>query len=230
MPKEEYFSQALYTFDIGQNDMAAAIDAARLRHVPAESFIPDTMREFTRVVKSVYEAGGRYFWIHNTGPLGCLPYILLAVKLAPSELDPVGCGAPYNRLAQRFNEMLNETVVGLRRDLPLGRFTYVDIYSAKYMLLSQAEKFGFEHPLETCCGYGGGTYNFDFDVRCGATSDVNGTEVLLGKPCANPSKRIVWDGVHYTEAANRWVFDRIAAGEFSDPPNSPSTACQGKSA
>jgi len=63
-------------------------------------------------------------------------------------------------------------------------------------------------------------------VRCGDTGIVNGTEVLLGKSCENPSKRIIWDGVHYTEAANKWVFDLISGGEFSDPPNSLNMACR----
>ena len=84
---------------------------------------------------------------------------------------------------------------------------------------------GFEHPLTTCCGYSGGEYNYDSNVQCGHTAEANGTEVLLGKSCENPSKRIIWDGVHYTEAANKWVFNEIAGGKFSDPPNSLSMAC-----
>lgn len=84
---------------------------------------------------------------------------------------------------------------------------------------------GFEHPLRVCCGYGGGEYNFDFDVRCSDTGEVNGTTVLLGKSCKDPSISIIWDGIHYTEAANRWVFDRIKGGAFSDPPVPLSMAC-----
>ncbi|ONK57793.1 uncharacterized protein A4U43_C09F4150 [Asparagus officinalis] len=118
-----------------------------------------------------------------------------------------------------------ETVVGLRRELPLASFTYVDIYSVKYLLISQAQKYGFEKPLAACCGYGGGAYNFDFNVRCGDTGSVDGREVLLGKSCEDPSKRIIWDGIHYTEAANRWVFGQISGGKFSDPPNSLKMAC-----
>ena len=85
---------------------------------------------------------------------------------------------------------------------------------------------GFEQSLAACCGYGGGAYNFDFNVRCGDTGSVNGTEVLLGKSCENPSKRIIWDGIHFTEAANKWVFDRISDGKFSHPPNSLKLACR----
>jgi len=86
--------------------------------------------------------GGRYFWIHNTGPLGCLPSILVKAKLTAEQFDSVGCGIPYNELAQKFNKMLNETIVQLRRDLPVAAFTYVDVYSVKYLLISQADKYG----------------------------------------------------------------------------------------
>lgn len=85
---------------------------------------------------------------------------------------------------------------------------------------------GFEQPLTSCCGHGGGAFNFDFNVRCGDAGSVNGTEVLLGKPCENPYTRIIWDGIHFTEAANRWVFDQIASGECSYPRASLDVACR----
>ena len=47
MPKEEYFSRALYTVDIGQNDLTAGFFSNK----SAEEFIPDALTEFTRVIK-----------------------------------------------------------------------------------------------------------------------------------------------------------------------------------
>nr|XP_010930359.1 GDSL esterase/lipase At3g26430 [Elaeis guineensis] len=221
MPRKEYFSQALYTFDIGQNDITAFAFA----NISANDYIPNALNMFSSVIKSIYEAGGRSFWIHNTGPLGCLAYVLLRKPPTEQQLDSAGCAILYNDLAHQFNRMLNETVIQLRKDLPLAAITLVDIYSAKYKLISEGTKYGFEHPLRTCCGYGGGEYNFDFFVRCSNTGKVNGTTVLLGKSCKDPSKSIIWDGVHYTEAANRWVFDQIKGGAFSDPPVPLSMAC-----
>ncbi|KAJ6814227.1 GDSL esterase/lipase-like [Iris pallida] len=223
MPKEEYFSRALYTIDIGQNDLTQGYSAKK----PAEEFIPDTIGLLTTAIKSIYDEGGRHFWIHNTGPLGCLSYTLAATRPVPSEFDSVGCAVRFNELAQQFNRMLNETVAKLREDLPLATFAYVDVYSVKYLLVSQAEKYGFEHTFTACCGYGGGAYNYDGSKRCGFRTEINGTEVLMTKPCEDPSKRILWDGIHYSEAANRWIFDRISNGEFSYPPTSPISACHG---
>ncbi|XP_038989550.1 GDSL esterase/lipase ACHE-like [Phoenix dactylifera] len=222
MPRKEYFSRGLYTFDIGQND----ITAFSFLNISANDYIPNALNEFSSVIKSIYEEGGRSFWIHNTGPLGCLSYVLLRMPLTAEQLDSAGCAIPYNQLAQQFNRMLNETVIQLRKDLPLAAIALVDIYSVKYKLISEATKYGFEQPLRVCCGYGGGEYNFDFNVRCSDTAEVNGTNVLLGKSCKDPSKSIIWDGVHYTEAANRWVFDQIKGGAFSDPPVPLSMACR----
>ncbi|ONK57794.1 uncharacterized protein A4U43_C09F4160 [Asparagus officinalis] len=47
MPKEEYFSKALYTVDIGQNDLTAGYFSNKSE----EDFIPNAMMEFSRVIK-----------------------------------------------------------------------------------------------------------------------------------------------------------------------------------
>ncbi|KAL6983781.1 hypothetical protein U1Q18_017157 [Sarracenia purpurea var. burkii] len=109
-------------------------------------------------------------------------------------------------------------------DLPLAALTYVDVYLAKYTLITQAKQNGFEHPLQACCGHGG-KYNYNRNIRCGGKITVHGKKILVGKPCKNPSVRINWDGVHYTQAANKWVFDRIVNGSFSDPPIPLKMAC-----
>ena len=82
---------------------------------------------------------------------------------------------------------------------------------------------GFEYPLVACCGYGG-QYNYG-SGECGDTINVNGTEIFVGS-CERPSARINWDGVHYTEAANKVIFDQISTGAFSDPPIGLKMACR----
>ncbi|CAL9093960.1 unnamed protein product, partial [Musa textilis] len=223
LPPLEYFSRALYTLDVGQNDLTAGY-VSNMTTEEVKATIPDILSKFTDVIKAVYGLGGRFFWIHNTGPFGCLPYVLDRYPLRAPEVDHVGCGAPFNEVARLFNLKLKETVMQLRKRFPRAVFTYVDVYTVKYTLISQARTHGFEHPLVACCGHGG-KYNFNVHWGCGATAVVNHTKVLISKSCEDPSKRICWDGYHYTEAANRWVYDQIVKGAFSDPPIPVTMAC-----
>ncbi|XP_042378931.1 GDSL esterase/lipase ACHE-like [Zingiber officinale] len=224
LPPEEYFAKALYTFDIGQNDLTSGY-VSNMTTEQVKGTIPIILDKFTDAIESVYGLGGRYFWIHNTGPVGCLPYILARYPLREPEVDPIGCGAPFNEVAQLFNAKLKETIVQLRKTFPCAVFTYVDVYTVKYWLISHAERLGFEQPFVACCGHGG-KYNFDARYGCGATETINNTKIIISNTCTDPSKRICWDGYHYTEAANKWVFDRIVNGAFSDPPIPVAMTCR----
>lgn len=78
---------------------------------------------------------------------------------------------------------------------------------------------GFSSPLGYCCGHYG-----DYRARCGRKSLVNGTE-LYGTSCKKPEEYLSWDGIHYSEAANKLVADHILDGSFSDPSIALSEAC-----
>ena len=82
--------------------------------------------------------------------------------------------------------------------------------------------------MRACCGHGG-KYNYNVNIGCGwGKIIVKGKEILLGKSCKDPSAWVNWDGIHYTEAANKWVFDQIVGGAFSDPPIPLNLACYRK--
>ncbi|BBG95633.1 GDSL-like Lipase/Acylhydrolase superfamily protein, partial [Prunus dulcis] len=212
MPKESNFSKALYTFDIGQNDLAEGFsDNLTVQQVNAS--VPDIISGFSANIKKIYDLGARSFWIHNTGPIGCLPTILANF---PAQKDEAGCAKSYNEVAQHFNQKLKEATVQLRKDLPLAAITYVDVYSVKYSLFKEPQKYGFELPLVACCGYGG-KYNYNSSSSCGGTARVNGSQIFVGS-CKDPSVRVNWDGTHYTEAAAKFISDKISTGAFSDPP------------
>lgn len=49
---------------------------------------------------------------------------------------------PQNEVAQEFNRQLKDMVFQLRAQLPNAAFTYVDVYSAKYALISNAKNEG----------------------------------------------------------------------------------------
>ncbi|KAL5988070.1 Alpha-L-fucosidase 3 [Asimina triloba] len=225
LPHQDYFSRALYTFDIGQNDLTAgyflgwSVDEVRAN-------IPDILDKFTTMVKNLHWVGARYFWIHNTGPVGCLPYIMDRLLVTAAQVDEHGCATPFNEVAQYFNARLKERVQQLRRELPDAAFTYADVYSVKLDLFQNAAKHGFNNPLRACCGHGG-KYNFNQKIGCGSKINVDGKEYFVDK-CSQPWRAVNWDGVHFTQAANQFIFDRIVSGAFSDPPIPITMACQGK--
>ncbi|KAK9063477.1 hypothetical protein SSX86_017347 [Deinandra increscens subsp. villosa] len=223
-PEAYKFSSALYVFDIGQNDLTAGYQL-NMSTEQVKAYVPDVISEFTTTIKNVYALGGRSFWIHNTGPVGCLPYILDTLEI--TKVDKYGCAAPFNEVSKHYNQKLKKAIFQIRKDLPLAAITYVDIYSAKYSLIAQSEKLGFGDPLLVCCGHGG-RYNFNNAKRCGSTETVNGTEIMIAKSCEDPSSRIIWDGLHFTEVANKWVYSQIADGAYSEPRVPLKMACHGR--
>ncbi|KAM7487249.1 hypothetical protein LguiB_024733 [Lonicera macranthoides] len=192
LPGENDFSSALYTIDIGQNDLTAGYKL-NMSTEQVKAYVPDLLAQLSTTIK----------------------------------VDKHGCATPFNEVAQYFNIRLKETIIQLRNVLPLAAITYVDIYSAKYSLISQAKKLGFENPLLACCGHGG-KYNYNRFVKCGSKKIVKGKEIVIAKSCRDPTVRINWDGTHFTEAGNKWVFDQIVGGSFSDPPIPLRLACQRK--
>lgn len=53
LPKAEYFSQALYTFDIGQNDLASGY-FHNMSTDQVKAYVPDVLAQFKNVIKVVY--------------------------------------------------------------------------------------------------------------------------------------------------------------------------------
>ncbi|CAL5371083.1 unnamed protein product [Camellia sinensis] len=216
LPMPEDFVKAIYTFDIGQNDLAFGFQTTTEEQTNAS--IPDVLNQFSQAIHQLYYEGARVFWVHNTGPIGCLPYSVIYYSPKLGNLDQNGCVKPYNKVAEEFNKQLKDRISQLRAQLSNATFTYVDVYSAKYALISNAKNLGFEDPMKFCCG----SY-YGYHVNCGNTAIVNGT--IYGKPCNDPSKHISWDGIHYSQASNLFLSKLIVNGSFSDPPRSLADAC-----
>lgn len=60
----------------------------------------------------------------------------------PGNADQNGCIWPFNEVAQEFNKQLKDRVSRLRAQLHDAALIYVDIYSAKYTLITEAKKHG----------------------------------------------------------------------------------------
>ncbi|KGN61022.1 GDSL esterase/lipase At1g09390 [Cucumis sativus] len=200
------FRNALYMIDIGQNDIADSF-SKNLSYSQVINLIPSIISEIKNAVKALYEQGGRKFWIHNTGPLGCLPQ---KISLFPMKgLDRHGCISSFNAVATLFNTALRSLCQNMRDELKDTSIVYVDIYAIKYDLIANSSLYGFSNPLMACCGAGGPPYNYNIRVTCGQP----GYEV-----CNEDSKFISWDGIHYSEEANKIVASKVLSTAYSTPP------------
>ncbi|XP_050220974.1 GDSL esterase/lipase At1g09390 [Mercurialis annua] len=202
---DEGFKNAVYMIDMGQNDISDSF-AINLSYAQVIKRIPSVVQEIENAVKTLYDQGGRKFWIHNTGPLGCLPQKLTLVQ--NKDLDSHGCISSYNNAARLFNEELRRRCQRMRSQLASATIVYQDIYSIKYDLIANSTKYGFSKPLMACCGSGGPPYNFDIRVTCGQP----GHQV-----CADGSSYLSWDGIHYTEAANAIIASKLLSSAYSSP-------------
>ncbi|KAI3516125.1 hypothetical protein L1887_15035 [Cichorium endivia] len=201
-PRPNEYTRALYTFDIGQNDLNGGIVSMKEEQV--KKYIPTIIDEFSSVVRKLYQQGARTFWIHNTGPIGCLPYFVKNYPPTPENTDEIGCVKSYNDVAQEFNKNLKDKVSQMQTQLQEASLVYVDVYSVKYSLISQPNKYGFTDRFGQCIGQDG---NFS-------------------KACVNPLEYISSDGVHYTETANKWIANRLQDGSFCAPKVPLAKACQ----
>ncbi|GMY21422.1 GDSL esterase/lipase At1g54790 isoform X4 [Fagus crenata] len=215
LPAKNYFEEGLYMFDIGQNDLAGAFYSKSLDQILAS--IPSILVEFETGIQKLYDQGARNFWIHNTGPLGCLPQNVAKFGTDPSQLDELGCVSPHNQAAKLFNLQLHALCKKLQGQYSDANVTYVDIFTIKYNLIANYSRYGFEQPIMACCGYGGPPLNYDSRVSCGQTKIFNGTSVTA-EGCSDSTEYVSWDGIHYTEAANQYVSSQILTGKYSDPP------------
>ncbi|CAK9166733.1 unnamed protein product [Ilex paraguariensis] len=137
---DEDFKNALYTIDIGQNDLSAAF--GHLSFVQVTEQIPSFISEIKDAIWSLYQHGGKNFWVHNTGPLGCLPQKLATSNENARIFDKHGCLQSLNEGAQLFNEKLRELCEQLRSEMKNATIVYVDVYAIKYDLIAHSAIYG----------------------------------------------------------------------------------------
>ncbi|PSS26694.1 GDSL esterase/lipase [Actinidia chinensis var. chinensis] len=215
LPPEDSFGKGLYMFDIGQNDLAGAFYSKSLDQILAS--IPTILAEFEAGIKKLYDQGARNFWIHNTGPLGCLAQNVAKFGTDPSKLDELGCVSSHNQASRLLNLQLHVLCKKLQGQYSDANVTHVDIFTIKSNLIGNYSRYGFEQPIMACCGYGGPPLNYDSRIPCGQTKVVNGSSATA-KGCSDSTEYVNWDGIHYTEAANQYVSSQILTGKYSDPP------------
>ncbi|RLN17347.1 GDSL esterase/lipase [Panicum miliaceum] len=185
--------------EIGMNDYLIGLMGNRTLS-ELKTFLPQILGAIHSAVSDVIAAGARTVLVPGAIPLGCEPELLTLYqgRVGAGGYDPEsGCITWLNDLGELHNRELRRVLGGLRREHPGTAIVYADLYRAVTDLVVSPSRYGFrDRPLVVCCGGGGGPYNFDTAASCSAAGTT---------ACADPSEHVFWDGVHFTEAANRRV-------------------------
>ena len=92
--------------------------------------------------QKLHDQGARTFWIHNTGPIGCLPYLLIKLPPKPENVDEDACVKLYNEVAKELKQQFKNKISELRTQLHSSLLVYVDITQPKYSLISRSMEYG----------------------------------------------------------------------------------------
>ncbi|XP_022897366.1 GDSL esterase/lipase At4g01130-like [Olea europaea var. sylvestris] len=215
LPSSDIFGKALYTLNIGQNDITGYLDSAGPGGVKENS--PQVISQITSTIKELYSLGGRTFLVLNLAPVGCYPRFLAEQSQGGSDVDASGCKVSYNNAVNEYNNMLKYALQQTRKDLSGANVIYVNTNAALLDLYQIPKSHGLQHGITACCGQGGGSYNFNPQVFCGSSKEING-HTVTATACSDPQNYVSWDGVHWTEAANKLMTYAILSGSYNDPP------------
>ncbi|KAM3753019.1 hypothetical protein ACB098_03G062400 [Castanea mollissima] len=185
--------------EIGGNDFNFAL----LQGKPIEevrNLVPEVVKAIKDAVTTVIGYGATRVVVPGNFPIGCLPIYLTALQTNNSAAyDEFHCLKGLNDFAIYYNDQLKQALEGLRKENPKVAVAYGDYYNAFQSVYRNALLLGFdiESLQKACCG-AGGDYDFTLTKGCG-DPDV--------PVCPNPDKRIIWDGIHLTQQAYKYISD-----------------------
>ncbi|KAK4435168.1 GDSL esterase/lipase [Sesamum alatum] len=125
---------AIVGADPNRNDLSVSF--ASLPYAQVMERIPSFISEIREAMWAIYLLGARNLWVHNTGPVGCLPREL-AVRSNGDlcSYDEHGCLKSLKEGAKLYNRELEALCVELRSQMENATIVYVDMYSIKYDLI-----------------------------------------------------------------------------------------------
>ncbi|KAG6512998.1 hypothetical protein ZIOFF_031144 [Zingiber officinale] len=195
--------------EIGGNDYINPIFQRRsLEEV--KSFVPFVVATISSAITELIELGARTLVVPGITPLGCNSAFL--TEFQTQNVDDydasTGCLNWLNEFSTYHNSLLEAELQTLRGLNPHATIIYADYFAAIISILNNPNQFGFGNDtLVSCCG-GGGPYNYNRRLGCGS----DGYSL-----CDEPSRCVIWDGVHMTEAMHRIIAGGLLQGPFASP-------------
>ncbi|CAL4902368.1 unnamed protein product [Urochloa decumbens] len=177
------------------------------------SYVPKVVKTIALAVERlINDDGAEFVVVPGNPPIGCSPAILtLRQTTNAASYDRTGCLRDVNGVVVYHNTLLHAAVAGLRLKHPHATIVYADFYAPIRRILENPSEFGVAaggSALKACCGTGG-DYNWNGSAVCGMPGVA---------ACPDPSAYVSWDGVHFTEAVNRYVAQGWLYGPYADPP------------
>ncbi|GMI63742.1 Guard-cell-enriched GDSL Lipase 2 [Hibiscus trionum] len=183
--------------EIGGNDYKHAfeqgINMEKIRHL-----VPLVVDIVSSAINELVELGAVTFLVPGSFPIGCSPDLL--TNFQGSNNPSTGCLTWLNQFSQHHNGLLQKELEKLRNHHPDINIVYADYYNTTMRFYHSPKQFGFKETVKACCG-SGGPYSYNSSRSCGYPP--------LKTSCNNPSSYVSWDGIHYTEAANKWLANAV---------------------
>ncbi|CAM8972596.1 unnamed protein product [Rhodiola kirilowii] len=189
--------------EMGVNDYARIISTSTLS---GNWLSQISVNHVSKILKALLDKGAKYIVVQGLPPIGCLP---LPLSFTPhSDRDQHGCSETINALIKFHNQLLQKKIAEFQAEHKDCIISYADYYSAYITIMTNVTVYKVEEPMKACCGGGTGPFNFSSKFLCGAGSTSK---------CSDPSKYIVWDGLHLTEAMHSHLSDLFFNKGFCKP-------------
>jgi len=208
---KSYLGNSLFVFgEFGGNDYNAMIFGGYSIE-QARKYVPKIVNTISRGIDKLIAMGATDIVVPGVLPIGCFPiYLTIYQSSNGSDYDSLGCLNSFNDLSTYHNSLLQKRVDIIQsRHRKTARIMYADFYSAVYDMVRNPQSYGFSSVFETCCGSGGGKYNYQNSARCGMAGAA---------ACSSPASHLSWDGIHLTEAAYKHITDAWLKGPYCRPP------------
>nr|XP_045087233.1 GDSL esterase/lipase At2g27360-like [Aegilops tauschii subsp. strangulata] len=204
-----YLAKSLFVFQLGENDYSIQLVNGSTVDEASKN-IPRIVNTIISGVEKLMTLGTVDIVVSDIAPMGCFPFYLSMFESSnKSDYDKYGCLRNHNALFKRHNSFLQSSLPKLQKKHPRTRIMYADLASHIYQIVQDPRKFGFETALMSCCGKAGAPHRFDPFNLCG----MNGSSV-----CHDPGSHLLWDGMHLSDTANRWIAEGWLSGPYCHPP------------